>query len=211
MQVLKETTSYRASLRGRIIECAMQEFAKHGIRGVRMDDIASALGISKRTLYEIFEDKETLLFEGVKVYEQRKKEMLKEYSEAGHHVMDIILEAYRMKMEEVRAVNPAFYIDLVKYPKLELHMKENKLHTHDDFIAFMQRGVEEGFLRPDVNYDMIPHMFDAIGQYILSNQLIQKYSIEELFSNYFLTALRGLCTEEGIRLIDEVVSNTKTQ
>ena len=211
MQVLKETTSYRASLRGRIIECTMQEFAKHGIRGVRMDDIASALGISKRTLYEIFEDKETLLFEGVKVYEQRKKEMLKEYSEAGHHVMDIILEAYRMKMEEVRAVNPAFYIDLVKYPKLELHMKENKLHTHDDFIAFMQRGVEEGFLRPDVNYDMIPHMFDAIGQYILSNQLIRKYSIEELFSNYFLTALRGLCTEEGIRLIDEVVSNTKTR
>jgi len=189
----------------------MQEFAKHGIRGVRMDDIASALGISKRTLYEIFEDKETLLFEGVKVYEQRKKEMLKAYSEAGHHVMDIILEAYRMKMEEVRAVNPAFYIDLVKYPKLELHMKENKLHTHDDFIAFMQRGVEEGFLRPDVNYDMIPHMFDAIGQYILSNQLIKKYNIEELFSNYFLTALRGLCTEEGIRLIDEVVSNTKTR
>jgi hypothetical protein len=125
--------------------------------------------------------------------------------------MDIILEAYRMKMEEVRAMNPAFYIDLVKYPKLELHMKENKLHTHDDFIAFMQRGVEEGFLRPDVNYDMIPHMFDAIGQYILSNQLIKKYNIEELFSNYFLTALRGLCTEEGIRLIDEVVSNTKTR
>ena len=87
MQDLKETTSYRASLRGRIIDCALQEFADNGIRAVRMNDIASALAISKRTLYELFKDKETLLFESVKEYEVRKKLALKAYSEKGHHVM----------------------------------------------------------------------------------------------------------------------------
>ena len=211
MQDLKETTSYRASLRARIIDRALLEFAKNGIRAVRMGDIASALVISKRTLYEIFKDKETLLFESIKEYEIRKKLALKAYSEKGHHVLDVILEAYRMKMEEIRSVNPVFYIDLLKYPKLQEQMKKNNEHSHDDFVAFMNRGVEEGFLRDDVNYEMIPHMFDAIGQYVIAKNMIQKYTVEELFSNYFLIALRGLCTEKGLRLIDEAMSKIKTQ
>ena len=212
MQVLKETTAYRVSLRGRIIEKAMQEFAKHGIRAVKMDDIATDLGISKRTLYEIFEDKETLLFEGIKVYSERKREYLQSYAEEeGHHVIDIILEAYRMKVEEVRAVNPSFYMDLAKYPKLEHHMKESQEKSREGFLTFMKRGVSEGYFRSDINYELVPHIFDAMGQYILSNSLIQQYTVEELFSNCFLIALRGLCTDKGLHTIDTLMAEAKSE
>lgn len=208
MQVLKGTTTYRALLRERILERAMQDFANHGIRSVRMDDIAKSLGVSKRTVYEIFGDKEAMLFEGLKIYEERKRTYLQHYAEEnGHHSIDIILEAYRMKVEEVRAVNPQFYSDLMKYPKLEGYMKQRQAQARDGYLKFMQRGVEEGYLRPDINYEMIPLMFEAIGQYVLSNQLLQKYSVEELFSNYFLIALRGLCTSKGLKIIDEVMSD----
>ena len=208
MQVLKGTTTYRALLRERILERAMQDFANHGIRSVRMDDIAKSLGVSKRTVYEIFGDKEAMLFEGLKIYEERKRTYLQHYAEEnGHHSIDIILEAYRMKVEEVRAVNPSFYTDLMKYPKLESYMKQRQAQARDGYLKFMQRGVEEGYLRPDINYEMIPLMFEAIGQYVLSNQLLQKYSVEELFSNYFLIALRGLCTSKGLKIIDEVMSD----
>lgn len=211
MQVLKETTAYRVSLRARIIEKAMQDFSMHGIRAVKMDDLASELGISKRTLYEIFEDKETLLFEGIKVYDERKREYLRSYAEEGHQVMDIILEAYHMKVEEVRAVNPAFYLDIVKYPKLVEHMKEVQQKSREGFISFMKRGVDEGYFRPDVNYELVPHIFDALGQYILSNSLVQQYSVEELFSNCFLIALRGLCTDKGLHTIDALMAEAKSE
>ncbi len=208
MQVLKETTTYRALLRERILDHAMQDFANHGIRSVRMDDIAKSLGVSKRTVYEIFGDKEAMLFEGLKIYEERKRTYLQHYAEEnGHHSIDIILEAYRMKVEEVRAVNPSFYTDLMKYPKLVDYMKQRQAQARDGYLKFMQRGVKEGYLRPDINYEMIPLMFEAIGQYVLSNQLLQKYSVEELFSNYFLIALRGLCTSKGQIIIDEVMSD----
>lgn len=208
MQVLKGTTTYRALVRERILERAMQDFANHGIRSVRMDDIAKSLGVSKRTVYEIFGDKEAMLFEGLKIYEERKRTYLQHYAEEnGHHSIDIILEAYRMKVEEVRAVNPQFYSDLMKYPKLEGYMKQRQAQARDGYLKFMQRGVEEGYLRPDINYEMIPLMFEAIGQYVLINQLLQKYSVEELFSNYFLIALRGLCTSKGLKIIDEVMSD----
>ena len=57
MSELQEQTS-REALHQRIIDVAGEEFRKHGIRSVRMDDLSSLLGISKRTLYEEFEESE---------------------------------------------------------------------------------------------------------------------------------------------------------
>ena len=211
MQVLRETTAYRASLRERIIERAMQDFSKNGIRAVKMDTLAKELGISKRTMYEIFEDKETLLFEGIKVYGDRKREYLQNYAEEGHDVIDIIMEAYHMKVEEVRAVNPDFYLDLMKYPRLAQHMKEAQQKSREGFLAFMKRGVADGYFRPDVNYELVPHIFDALGQYILTNSLVQQYSVEELFSSCFLIALRGFCTDKGLHTIDKLMAAAKSE
>ena len=211
MQVLRETTAYRASLRDRIIEKAMQDFSMHGIRAVKMDTLAKELKISKRTMYELFEDKETLLFEGIKVFADRKREYIQNYAEEGHDVIDIIMEAYRMKLEEVRSVNPNFYLDLTKYPKLSEHMKESQERSREGFLAFMKRGVDDGYFRPDVNYELVPHIFDALGQYILSNSLIQQYSVEELFSNGFLIALRGFCTDKGLHTIDDLMEKAKSE
>ena len=59
-------TEYREQLKDRILKTAMQEFLTNGIKQVKMDDIARKLGISKRTLYEIYGNKEELLFEGIK-------------------------------------------------------------------------------------------------------------------------------------------------
>ncbi len=211
MQVLRETTAYRASLRERIIEKAMQDFSRHGIRAVKMDMLAKELGISKRTMYEIFEDKETLLFEGIKVYGERKREYMHSYAEEGHDVIDIIMEAYHMKVEEVRAVNPDFYLDLMKYPRLAQYMKEAQQKSREGFLAFMKRGVDDGYFRPDVNYELVPHIFDALGQYILTNSLVQQYSVEELFSNCFLIALRGFCTDKGLHTIDKLMAEAKSE
>ena len=211
MQVLRETTAYRASLRERIIEKAMQDFSKHGIRAVKMDTLAKELGISKRTMYEIFEDKESLLFEGIKVYGERKREYMHSYAEEGHDVIDIIMEAYHMKVEEVRAVNPDFYLDLMKYPRLAQHMKEAQQKSREGFLAFMKRGVDDGYFRPDVNYELVPHIFEALGQYILTNSLVQQYSVEELFSNCFLIALRGFCTDKGLHTIDKLMAEAKSE
>lgn len=206
MSVLKETNAYRQQLKGRIMETALKAFTQQGIRAVKMDAIASELSISKRTLYEIYEDKEHLLFETIKNYDERKRQTLTEYAQQdNHHVIDIILEAYRLKLKEIRSVNPLFYTDILKYPKLAQYIKNNNERARERYTAFMQRGVDEGYLRPDVNYQMIPYMMEAISQYILTSKLLDKYSFEEMFTNYFLVSLRGLCTQRGIKIIDEAM------
>ncbi len=187
------------------MDTAMRAFTEHGVRAVKMDDIATQLSISKRTLYEIYKDKEELLYEGIKKYDESKLLLLQQYAAEGHSVIDVILEAYRMKVREVRMLNPQFYVDILKYPRVSQFIRENNEYMRHHYLEFMHRGVEEGFLRPDVNYEMVPYMFDAIGQYVLNSNLLQRYSVEELFSNYFLVSLRGLCTPEGVRIVDAAV------
>ena len=58
-----ERTLPNVELRERIITAATEAFTSKGIKSITMDDIAAALGISKRTLYEVFSDKESLLKE----------------------------------------------------------------------------------------------------------------------------------------------------
>ena len=181
----------------------MRKFAEQGIRAVKMDDIASELGISKRTLYEIYKDKEELLFQGICAYDQMKKDRLRQYAESGHHVMDVVLEAYRMKVRETSIVSPAFYQDVLKYPRIERYVNEVREQTREGFKAFMRRGVEEGYFRADVDYELIPYLFDALEQHTTANKLLAKYTLKEIFVNLFLVSLRGLCTEAGIRFIEE--------
>ena len=63
---MAKVTAYRQELKGRILKESIKEFKKNGIKQVKMDDIANNLSISKRTLYEIYPNKEVLLLEGLK-------------------------------------------------------------------------------------------------------------------------------------------------
>lgn len=88
----------------------MGEFRRKGIRAVKMDDIANMLSISKRTLYEIYSNKEELLFAGVQASEQAAEARLDAYARMpGRSVMDILVEFYQMQMENLSGVNVLFF------------------------------------------------------------------------------------------------------
>ena len=84
-------TCYKMELRNRILKAAMTEFLHKGVKSVKMDDIANTLAISKRTLYEIYSNKEELLLEAVRIHEQEFNDHMVQYSQdKNHNVMDII-------------------------------------------------------------------------------------------------------------------------
>mgnify|MGYP000841418268 CR=1 FL=1 len=89
-------TCYKLELRNRILKAAMTEFLHKGVKSVKMDDIANTLAISKRTLYEIYSNKEELLLEAVRIHEQEFNDHMLQYSlDKNHNVMDIIIEFYK--------------------------------------------------------------------------------------------------------------------
>ena len=59
-----------------IVLAAAKSFAQKGVKTVRMDDIAAGLSISKRTLYELFHDKEDLLLDVMKLHREEMQEYM---------------------------------------------------------------------------------------------------------------------------------------
>ncbi|MBR5989851.1 MAG: TetR/AcrR family transcriptional regulator [Prevotella sp.] len=205
MQETKEISAYKQGLRGKILETAMNAFGEKGIRAVKMDDVAVDLGISKRTLYELYDNKEQLLFEGVKVYNEQRQILIKEKTKNCGNVMEILLTVYRIKVEEFRQTNPLFYADLVKYPKIARFLHQQNQYIHTEMQKFIQRGVSEGFFREDVDEALTMHLFDALGEYVMMNQLYRRYTIEDIFKNIIFVSLRGICTEKGVVALDRII------
>ena len=91
-----EPGNYRQELRQRILAAAMMAFRQKGVRAVRMDDIASQLSISKRTLYEIYSNKELLLYECVRDHDETMERILAEQLAPDSSVMDILVSFMRL-------------------------------------------------------------------------------------------------------------------
>ena len=203
MQETKNISPYKKGLRDKIITTAMEAFAQKGIRHVKMDDVAKELGISKRTLYEIFDKKEDLLYEGVKFYLGDRRTQMEVKAQECKNVMEIILQAYKLKVEEFRQTNPCFYTDLVKYPKVARYLAQQNQQMLTNMTKFIERGIEEVFFRKEVNPELVARLFDALGKYVMEQQLYCLYTIEDIFTNLVFVTIRGICTEKGIEVIKQ--------
>ena len=204
MQEIKGFTDYKLSLRNRILDAAILAFAERGIKAVKMDDIAAALTISKRTLYELYDTKEQVIFEAVKRYHQlRRDELMAFAQDSNHDVLDIIIFIYRNYVHESGAVKPTFYDEFEKYPQIVEYMNRERARRDEEFLQFLHRGVAEGYFRADVNYDIIAHLFRAVGSYTQKTRLYEHFTFEELFFNMLVVTLRGICTSRGISKLDQ--------
>ena len=154
-------------------------------------------------MYEIYATKEELLYEGVKAFREKRKEKFMELAKEKD-LMEILLKVYHVRVEEANATNPLFYDDLVKYPRVLRYLNREKKNSREDMMLFFERGVQEGYFRDDINYELAMHLFEALGRYIQEERLYNKYSIKEIFRGMPLVLLRGLCTEKGIEKLQKI-------
>ena len=201
-----EINEYRKELKSRIIDYAMGEFYKRGVRAVKMDEISQGLHVSKRTVYEIFGDKEELLLAGLKIKSQEMREKLEAYAcNVAHNVVDIIGYFYKLQMEVNSMVGVAFYEEIHRMPRVIEFFDQEHEREFADRVKFLKAGVEEGLFRQDIDYSLTMELLSASMSEIMRNQIYKKYSMQQIFDNFFLVIIRGFCTERGAALLNKVI------
>ncbi len=201
MSELQEQTS-REALHQRIIDVAGEEFRKHGIRSVRMDDLSSLLGISKRTLYEEFEDKEAVL---TAVFDHQIRRMEAVYAknrEESANVLELVLRMFRISLTEYAQTNPKYFDDMQRYPKFKECFEEGKIKHMQNMKVFLTQGMEQGIIRSDLNVELFVKVQQLIEEKGLK-ELKELYGMYETFKATVLVPLRGISTEKGIQMIDD--------
>lgn len=205
---MAEINQYRQELRNKIIDYAMAEFYKRGVKAVKMDEISRGLHVSKRTVYEIFGDKEELLLAGMKMQQEKERWELDEYAEnQARNVIDIISYVYKLQMRRNEQVGVVFYEEVHRIPRVVEFMRKHHSKEREERGKFFAAGVKEGLFRPELNYEVLSEVGHVTMEEIMHRQLYRKYSMQELFDNYVLTMIRGFCTERGLIELDRALAN----
>ena len=203
-QHTKHSTSL-VELRERIILAAVELFTTNGIKSITMDEIAASLGISKRTLYEVFPDKETLLEECILKSQKDGDIFVKGVIETSSNVLEVLLRCYQWSIERFHATNKKFFEDIKKYLKAYQLMKNNRNRSSEDTVNFFKEGVKQGIFRDDVNFAIINLLVRDQLDLLMNSDICNEYSFLEVYESIMFTFLRGISTEKGARVLEDFI------
>ena len=181
---------------------AFDLFSEHGIKNVSMDDIAHNASISKRTLYELFEDKETLLTECINLSYTKMKLSMKQLESEPITALEIALLFYEELMRRPRWFNRKFYDDLKRYPKALEQAEKDKADFTKRCIKLLNRGAKEGVFQKDVNIEILALVAKEQLKMIRPSKTFLNHSVAEVFQTVLFTFLRGICTEKGLTILE---------
>lgn len=198
----------RKALRERIIRTAYASFTKKGIKAITMDDIANLLSISKRTLYEIFRDKETLLRECVLYSQKMFDDYVEEISNGSYNVLEILLKLHQKALEVYTQTNRLFFEDIGKYPEVRKMVYDLRESTMEQNMIFFKQGVGQGLFREDIDFDIIKLLLHEQIDFLSNSELLSKYSFPELSTAVLLIYLRGISTCAGNRVLEHFIGES---
>lgn len=193
--------------RERIIAQAMQMFVSEGIKSVRMDDIARQLGVSKRTLYELFGDKESLLYLAMEHWFECKRLDRERMSARAGNVLEAMFMVLGCIMDDAETIHRLMNNLQKFYPAVyERLLREGSLKSRRDMRQMLEQGIADGLFVATFNIDLaisvLYYTASAVTDrrdLLLPEGMSRREAFVQIVSNFF----RGISTPEGVRLIDD--------
>lgn len=185
-----------------VMTTALDMFSQYGIKSVSMDDIARNTGISKRTIYEFFEDKETLLQEAIKYHNNTMRKILSELEKGPFTALDVFVLFYEEFMKHPRWYIKRYYDDLKRYPKAVEQAEKDKADFTTRCIKLLNRGGKEGVFQKDLNIEILALLAKEQLKMIQPSKAFVNHSVTEVFQTVLFTFLRGICTEKGMVILE---------
>lgn len=194
--------------RDRIIEEAAIMFRTYGIRAVTMDMLAARMGISKRTIYEIFKDKDELLQGVLQWMGEKQHGFMTRVFEESENVIEAIYRLFDYMREQFRNMSPAFRFDMKKFHNaMVMRLRETGEIPYDHYnlnADFLKRGITEGIFRKDIDIDITIKCLMGVLRVSESNDvfMMDEPPNEEIIRDFYVNYIRGISTQKGLELID---------
>lgn len=181
-------------------------FFKYGIKHVTMDDIARELGMSKKTIYQFYKEKDDLVNQlcdiELKEHESRFEVMNSTSKDPIHEIM---LISIRMR-EMIQNVNPLFFLDLQKfYPTAYQRFQKFRVDCAYKLILInIKRGIEMGVYRSDLDPEFVSnYRLIQIDMLMFGNHFsLDKISFSKAHELVLDMFVYGICTIKGHKLIN---------
>lgn len=201
-------------MREKIIDKSQELFLNFGFKSVTMDDIASEMGISKKTIYVHFPNK-------TKLVEATTLHMFETISYGidcicalEKNPIEEIFDIKQFVMEHLKNEKSSPQYQLQKYyPKIFAALKSKQFEVMQECVTDnLKRGLEQGLYRDTINIDFISRIYFN-GMVTLKDQELfplKTFSMNTLMEYYLEYHLRGICTTKGVKILNQFISKNQS-
>ncbi len=193
----------------KIIAKATDMFLRLGFKSVTMDDIASEMSISKKTIYKYFENKELLISEGTMMVHQKIHDTIEGIVAQNYNAIRENFEIRKMFGEMFHSIDQSPVYQLKKhYP--EIYNEFMCREAEDCNMVFrlnMEKGIKEGLYREHININSYVQFYYTIIFFINENTKSEK-EVFELEYDALEYHTRAIATPKGILELEKHLHNT---
>jgi TetR/AcrR family transcriptional regulator, cholesterol catabolism regulator len=191
-------------IKNKILKGAEDLFMRYGIRSISMDDIARHLGVSKKTLYQHFADKDELVLMVSRRHLERNMLEFDGIRDGSKNPIEELAKISTCLRSNMEAMNPTLLFDLQKF-----HSKAwsewidfKKKYLHKSIVHNLTWGIKEGFIRPDINPEIMAPMRIELVQIAFNNDVFPpgRFKLAEVQEQIFDHFVYGVVTEKGRKL-----------
>lgn len=199
-----------------IIKNVGQLYLKHGIKNITMDSVATEFGISKKTLYQYFSDKEDLISQVIDFYVSDGLQLELKNTGPGNAIDNMFL--YRERIADLLKFYHNHLEDelINKYPVLhvKLHKMKNK-RIFDDSIENLKLGISQGLYRSDLEPSFVAKL--SLGRLLYTMNpkfgIFEDFELNSLafFDNILDYHMHAVCTEKGLKHYKKLLNNVQNE
>ena len=178
-------------------------FMRYGIKSITMDTIANELRISKKTLYEIFENKHEIVKTVVSTHIENEKRLMEEIIKNSENAIETMINMSKSIIDIYSKLRPTVLYDLKRfYPDVwQLAEDFNNNYTREMIKDNLVQGIEEGLYRQDIEPEILSTLY-TIQLKVFSDETearLEKYDFNKLLIQFFEYHLYGIMSYKGVK------------
>jgi AcrR family transcriptional regulator len=195
----------------KIIETATEMFLTHGFKSVTMDEIASKMGISKKTIYHHFENKNDLVkATTLHLFETISKGVDEIMLLDNNPIEELfVIKDFVMKHLKDESISPIYQLQKF-YPNIHKTLMLRQFEKMDYcVIDNLNKGMQQGLFRNNINLELIGRFYFAGMTSIKDAELFNpdEFSSKLVQDTYLEYHLRAICTQKGIEKLEQLLNN----
>lgn len=193
----------------------LKMFMRLGIKALNMDDIATGLGVSKKTLYKYVTDKRDLVGKAFALQCKKHQQMMAEAPHLGANAIDAELVMMKQMHGMLSEMHPGVMFDLNKYYGEELQemmafRDQTILQCVEQNVA---RGIQEGMYRKEMDAKTVAQLLIALigGVHTIAASSEDARPLHELFLETFNYHIRGIASPKGLDYLAFKIAQEKNK
>lgn len=191
----------------RILQEAEKQFLRFGVKSVTMDQIALALGMSKKTIYQFFREKSALVYQVMANHQEDLQVVMDSIRLQAQDPVDEVLKISDHLSQMTAEMNPSVLVDIARYypDAYQLFLEYKRKCLLESLVVNMRWGIEQKLYRNDIDLHILATLRLQQIEWAFDPNVFPSaaYSLQKVHEQLIMHFLFGICTLKGHKLINK--------